>query len=96
MHPFQRHKGVAVTSIAQQVDTSAAVPRSDLVLTQELAGDAQQARRLKVDVGDATVTKLLPHKFAEFRLMVFQPVEIVQALIDDILILAPLVRCFRN
>ena len=43
----------------------------------------------KVDL--ALVVKRVAHQLTEFRLMVLQPVEIVQAQIDDVFILAPLV-----
>ena len=91
MRPLQRHKGIAEASVDQQVDTSSAVLRSDLVLAREPGGDAQQARRREVDARDAPVTKPLADELAEFRPVVIQPREIVQPLIDYVLILSPLV-----
>ena len=91
VHPLQRHVCIAVPSVAKQFYSPAAVFRSDLVLTREFLGDAQQARRAKVDVCVAPVAELSSHNLSEFRLMVFQPSEIVQPLIDDVLILSTLV-----
>ena len=88
---FEEDELVAVSSVSNQFNVPIHLSHSVLVVAGEILGDAQEAGTRPIDGVLGVQSKLLDGQNSEFALMVEQPVQIEQALVDHVFRLGPLV-----
>lgn len=91
MDELQCQQFRAKPPVTNKIDTSIDLLNSVLVVSGEVTRDADQPRRRPVDLGCTVLAELLHGKELELGLVVEQPIEIEQPLVDDVLVRRSLV-----
>ncbi len=88
---FQHQQVLAKELVTDQFDVAVDLADGMGVILGEVAGDAQQPGSAPLDLVGVCLPEPLHDQPGEFRLVVQQPVQVEQALVDDVLVDVPLV-----